>query len=191
MKLKIITITGSLGSGKSSTSNGVAKELGYKRFSAGDFQRATAESLGLPYDEYQKLAETDPQYDRKADDALTEAGKNEESVIDARLGFHFIPKSYKVFLFLEPKIAAQRIVTDALTNPARQKEVSTGLESVDGITKSIEERLESEKLRYREYYGIQDHHDPKLFDLYIDTSKHPLVEVIKMVSEAYENWLAS
>ena len=189
MRTKIITIAGSLGSGKSSTSNGVAKELGYKRFSAGDFQRATSASLGLTYDEYQKVAEQDPKYDLMADTALKEAGNNEESVIDARLGYYFIPQSFKVFLYLEPEIAATRIMKDAEVNPARQKESVEGVQSIESIVKSINERLESEKVRYQKHYGIQDLYDPKYFDIYIDTSKHPLVEVIQMVTEAYKKWV--
>ena len=38
-KKEIITINGSLGSGKSSTADLVAKELGFMRFSSGDFMR--------------------------------------------------------------------------------------------------------------------------------------------------------
>jgi cytidylate kinase len=173
MKSKIITIAGLVGSGKTSTSNGVAKEFGYRRFSAGDFQRATAESLGLPYDEYQKLAEQDPQYDRKADTALENAGKDSEIVIDA------------------PEIAAQRILKDAEANPAREKENQQRITSPEEMVKSINDRYESERLRYNKYYNITDYHDPKDFDLYIDTSIHPLVKVIQMIVEGYKEWLAS
>jgi cytidylate kinase len=191
MKSKIITIAGLVGSGKTSTSNGVAKEFGYRRFSAGDFQRATAESLGLPYDEYQKLAEQDPQYDRKADTALENAGKDSEIVIDARLGYYFVPNSYKVFLYLSPEIAAQRILKDAEANPAREKENQQRITSPEEMVKSINDRYESERLRYNKYYNITDYHDPKDFDLYIDTSIHPLVKVIQMIVEGYKEWLAS
>lgn len=191
MKPKVITIAGSLGSGKSSTASGVAGALGYDRFSAGDFQRATASTLGLTYDEYQKVAEQDPKYDRMADDALIAAGKIDNRVIDARLGYHFIPDSYKVFLFLEPAIAATRIAKDAEVNPARLKESVDGITSIESVVASIEERLASEKRRYHEHYGIKDLYDPKYFDLYIDTSKHPLHEVVGMVLNGYRTWLES
>jgi len=189
MKKELITLTGSLGSGKSSTTKGVAEILGYERFSAGDFQRAAAASLGLTYDEYQKVAEKDPSWDRKADDALIAAGGIEHRVIDARLGYHFIPDSFKVFLYLEPKIAAERILKDAAVNPARSKETVDGIQSVDTIVAGIEERLASEIRRYQKHYGINDVYDRKYFDLYIDTSQHPLEEVIAMVVEGYQKWL--
>lgn len=191
MKSKIITIAGSLGSGKTSTSNKLAQELGYKRFSAGDFQRATAASLGLTYDEYQKLAEQDPQYDLKADTALREAGDGTDSVIDARLGYHFIPQSYKVFLFLDPKIAAERILKDAEVNPARHKETLQGATDPDTIAKGIEARYESEKVRYRKHYGIEDYYDPSHFDIVVDTSQHPLDDVVQLIIDNYQLWLDS
>jgi cytidylate kinase len=189
MKKEVITLTGSLGSGKSSTSTGVAKALGYERFSAGDFQRAAAASLGLTYDEYQKVAEKDPSWDRKADDALIAAGEVPHRIIEARLGYHFIPDSFRVFLYLDPKIAAERILKDALVNPARNKETVDGAHDVDTIHAGIEERLASEIRRYQKHYGIPDVYDRKYFDLYIDTSKHPLDEVIQMVITSYEGWL--
>jgi cytidylate kinase len=190
MKSKVITIVGENGSGKSSTSNGVAEALGYRRFSAGDFQRAAAASLGLTYDEYQKVALNDPKYDRMADDALIAAGKEGDVVIDSRLGYHFIPESFKVFLALDPEIAAARILKDAETNPNRHKETVHGVKDIPSIVAGIKARFESERERYLEHYGITDYYDPKHFDLIIDTSKHPLEEVIQIVVEKYNEWLA-
>jgi CMP/dCMP kinase len=189
MKREIITLTGSLGSGKSSAARGVAEALHYEHFSAGDFQRAAAASLGLTYDEYQKIAEQDPSWDRKADDALIAAGQVSHRLIEARLGYHFIPDSFKVFFYLNPKIAAERILKDAAVNPARSKETTGGVQSVDTIVDGIKERLASEIRRYQKHYGIPDVYDRKYFDLYIDTSQYPLDEVIQMVVAEYKKWL--
>ena len=190
MKKEVITITGSLGSGKSSTAAGVAKALGYGRFSAGDFQRAAAASLGLTVDKYQKLAEEDPSWDRKADDTLIAAGETPHRVIDARLGYHFIPDSFKVFLHLDSDIAAERIFQDAKVNQARHKEISGDM-TAETIEKGIRERLASEIRRYQKHYHISDVYDLKYFDLCVDTSKHPLDEVIDIVVNGYKNWLAN
>ncbi len=191
MKKEIITLTGSLGSGKSTTGTGVAKALDYERFSAGDFQRAAADSLGLTFDKYQEVAAQDPSWDRRADDALIAAGEVPHRVIDARLGYHFIPDSFKVFLHLDPHIAAERILRDAAVNPNRAKETVEGAQDVETITRGINERLASEKLRYQKFYGITDLYGRKYFDLYIDTSLYPLDEVIQMVVSEYKKWLAS
>lgn len=191
MKKRIITITGALGSGKSSTANGVAKALGYRRFSAGDFQRASAASLGLTYEEFQNIALGDPKYDRMADDAQIAAGNDSAVVIDSRLGYHFIPDSFKVFLALAPEVAAERILEDAKTNPDRHNETTHGAHDLAHIAAGIRERLVSERTRYREHYGIDDHFDPAHFDLVIDTARYPLPEVVRRVTDAYQAWLAA
>ena len=54
MKKDIITICGGLGSGKSSTARGVAKELGFEHFSSGDFFRQVGLELGLSINDLNK-----------------------------------------------------------------------------------------------------------------------------------------
>ncbi len=68
VKKQIITIAGSLGSGKSSTANRVAEILRYTRSSTGDFMRAIANERGISLEELSKQAETDPSIDQKLDD---------------------------------------------------------------------------------------------------------------------------
>jgi CMP/dCMP kinase len=189
MKRQVITLSGLLGSGKSSTGNRLAEVLGYQRFSAGHFQRAAAESLGLPYDEYQRLAEQDPQYDQAADEALKVAGMQERVVIDSRLGYHFVPDSFKVFLTLPPEVAAGRIMQDAETNPERHRETAAGIRDLESISKSVRERMESERVRYEKYYGLKNIFAPENYDLIVDTSKYPLEEVVGIIKGAYERWL--
>jgi CMP/dCMP kinase len=189
MKRHVITLSGLLGSGKSSTGNRLAEALGYQRFSAGHFQRSAAESLGLPYDQYQKLAEQDQQYDKAADEALKTEGMQERVVIDSRLGYHFIPDSFKVFLTLPPEVAAERIMQDAETNPERHRETASGIRDLKSISTSVRERMESERVRYEKYYGLTNIFAPENYDLIVDTSKHPLEEVVLIIKEAYERWL--
>jgi len=191
MRREVITVAGLLGSGKSSTSNRVAQVLGYRRFSAGDFQRTAAESLGLTYEKYQKVAEEDSQYDRKADDALIEAGRQEKIVIDSRLGYHFLPDSFKVFLTLPREVAAGRILKDAEVNPNRHKETTHGAKDVVSIVEAIEERQKSEQRRYEKYYGLKNIFDTENFDLVIDTGMFSLEEVAQQIVTAYKAWLVN
>src|SRR3990167_7273184 len=58
MKKQIITISGIPGSGKSSTSDLVAKELAFRRFSSGDFFRKIGLELGISLNDVSKKAET-------------------------------------------------------------------------------------------------------------------------------------
>ena len=55
MKKEIITIGGSLGSGKSSTTKGLEKILGYTRCSTGDFMRKIAEENNMPLEEFNDI----------------------------------------------------------------------------------------------------------------------------------------
>ncbi len=190
MKKHIITLAGKLGSGKSSTANKVAEILGYNRVSTGDFMRTIADRHGITLAELQKLAETDPTTDTELDDLNKETGTKENIVLDSRLGFFFIPESFKVFLELDPKIAAERILVDAEKNPNRQKENVGGFQNAEEIEKSITERLASERKRYKDLYGIEDQTAPSNFDLVIDTSKFPLDTVAQKIVEGYKSWLS-
>lgn len=191
MKKHIITIAGLLGSGKSSASSGAAALLDYKKRSTGDFMRSLAEKRGVTLEELSKMAETDPTIDRELDESNIEIGKMEDVVVDARLGFHFIPESFKVFLDCDPVTAADRIIEDRKTNPSRENETRQGFETVEEISNSLVRRLESEKKRYFDLYGISDHTSPKNFDLVIDTTLpvNSVEHVPEIIVEEYKKWL--
>ena len=184
----IITIAGKLGSGKSSTAKMVAQILGYKHYSTGDFMRSMANKKGISLAELSKIAETDNSVDFEIDDYCKELGKEENIVLDSRLGFHFIPYAFKVFLELDPIIASERIMEDRKTNPNRHTEAE-GFDTKEKIVESINSRLLSERKRYKDLYGIEDHTAHNNFDLVIDTEKIPLEEVSRKVIEEYNKWL--
>ncbi|MEI7709234.1 MAG: AAA family ATPase [bacterium] len=186
IKKEIITITGTLGSGKSSTADRVAKELGFKRFSAGDFTRKIALEMGISLNELSKREEEDKSIDKKVDEELEKAGEITQSVIDARMAFHFIPNSFKVYLDLPPEIAKERILNNLKENKLRQQ--SEDSTSPEEIYKKIIERLESEKKRYKAYYGV-NHTDKTNFDLVVDTNENNLEQVVRIVIDGYKNWI--
>lgn len=186
MKKEIITIAGVPGSGKSSTADGVAKALGYTRFSSGDFMRKIALDRGISINELSAQAETDPSIDVSIDDAVRNAGSGEKLVIDSRLAFHWIPTSFKVFLDLPLEISKDRILSNLKHNKLRQD--SEGMADAEGVYQKITERLESEKKRYRELYNI-DHTDKTNFDLVIDTNQNNLTQVVELVVAKYKEWL--
>ncbi len=186
MKKEIITINGLPGSGKSSTADFVAKELGFKRFSSGDFMRKIATDMGISLNELSVMAEIDHSIDLKIDEEVKKAGEMDNIVIDSRLAFHWIPTSFKVYLDLPPEIAKQRILSNLKVNKLRQEsEHSTDAEE---ICQKITRRLESEKKRYMDYYGV-DHTDKNNFDLVIDTNENNLHQVAHLVVEEYKKWI--
>lgn len=189
IKKHIITIAGKLGSGKSSTAKRVAEILKYKHFSTGDFMRSIADEKGVSLTELSKIAENDTSIDKMLDDRNIEISEKENIVLDSRLGFHFISNSFKVFLELDPSIASERILDDKNFNPNRHKESDGSFNTPESIKEKINFRLDSERKRYKELYGIEDHTAHNNFDLIINTEKIPLEEVSKKIVDEYNKWL--
>lgn len=188
MKKHIITINGVPGSGKSSTANGVAEALQYKRFSTGDFMRNIAVSMGINLNELSSIAEKDNgEIDKKIDDENRKLNELDNFVIDSRLAFHFIPDSFKVFLDLPLEISKERIMNNLGSNALRAQ--SENAQNLEEVYTNIVARLESENKRYKEYYGV-DYTDKNNFDIIVDTNKNNLEQVVQIILEAYKNWLA-
>lgn len=186
MKKEIITITGTLGSGKSSTADRVAEKLGFRRFSSGDFMRKLAIEMGISLNELSIKAQANPDIDIKIDDEVKKAAEMEKIVIDSRLAFHWIPESFKVYLDLPPEVAKERILNNLRENPLRAQSESSA--TPEEIEKKITARLASEKKRYKELYGIENHTDKSNFDLVVDTNKNNLEQVVDLVISEYKKW---
>jgi len=188
-KKHIITIAGKLGSGKSSTAKLVARELSFKHYSTGDFMRLIANKKDISLADLSLIAENDSSIDKELDDYNLEIGKMDDVVLDSRLGFYFIPESFKVFLEISPEIAAERILEDKKTNPNRSTETSGSFNNKESIIEKINFRLLSERKRYKDLYNIEDQTAHSNFDLIINTEKIQIEEVSKKIIEEYNNWL--
>ncbi len=188
MTKKIITIAGKLGSGKSSAAKKIAKLLNMRHFSSGDFLRKVAKERGMSIKELMIAAESDPSIDYDIDEKLRKMGDEENVVIDSRLAFHWIPNSFKVFLEIDPEIAAQRMFYDLETNESRMESEHT--RNIEEMKREMLERHESDKKRYQKLYGI-DHTDHKHFDLVINTGlpENDLETVVKKIISAYLDFL--
>ncbi|MFN4181346.1 MAG: (d)CMP kinase [Candidatus Paceibacteria bacterium] len=186
MKKTIITINGKPGSGKSSAATGVAQELGFQRFSSGDFMRRMAVKRGISITELNILAETDKQIDFDIDEEVRKTGELEDLVIDSRMAFHWIPSSFKVYLDLPPDIAKDRIMQSLKSDKLRQ--ASEHEIDEEAVYEKMMTRLASENKRYMDLYGV-DNSDPAMYDLILDTSKSSLEEVVQEIVSAYKNWL--
>jgi predicted cytidylate kinase len=141
----------------------LARRLDLEHVSAGDFMRELASQRDITLLELSHLAETDDSIDREIDErSARHAAEGEGFVLDARIGWHFVPLSFKVFLDVRPEVAASRVFG------ARR---GTEPENVDLVAtqESIRRRTDSERQRYLDYYGI-DYLDPAHYDLVIDTS---------------------
>jgi cytidylate kinase len=184
MRKQIITIAGSLGSGKSSTARAVASALGFRHFSSGDLFRKLAAERGESIEAMNISAEAQRDIDLKVDNLLREMYRTDERlVIDSRMAWHWMPLSFKVFLVLDPDTAAQRIFNH-LRDEGRMSEAAT---SIDEVRKSIDRRFASEQKRYAALYGVNAT-DPLNFDIVINTKHNDLKTVTEIVSSAYRAW---
>ena len=190
-KRHIITICGVLGSGKSTSAKRVSAALGYPHFSAGDFMREMATERGISLAELGPLAESDATIDKEIDSRQKQyMDTHDNFVIDSRLGWFLAPNSFKVFLNLDADTSAERVFADLNSkNTARFGETASNVLSIDELKKKQADRLRSEGLRYKEYYGIEDTFDPSHFDLVIDTKANSKEDVEKLILEGYKTWL--
>jgi CMP/dCMP kinase len=188
-KKHIITLSGKPGSGKSSTADRVAELLGYSRYSAGDLVRNVIRKRGLTLDEYNKMALTNRHLDHDIDEQLRSLRDENDIVIDSRLGFYWIPESFKVYLDLDMDVATARIFKDSVTNELR--EYNTSLEySIEDVQKLVQARLDNEVRRFKSLYGVNPYSKSN-FDLIINTSRHSPQTVALTVFDTYKKWLDS
>jgi cytidylate kinase len=188
-KKHIITLSGKPGSGKSSTADKVAELLGYTRHSSGDMVRKILAKNKMTLEEYNSKAETDHNLDTQIDEELRKLREKNDIVVDSRLGFYWIPESFKVYLDLDLDVATARIFKDVVTNSSRSS-VGTSSTSLNEVSRQVRERMLNEQNRFRKLYGV----DPYLkshFDLIVDTSRNDPQSVAIAVFDAYKDWLDS
>ncbi|MBI4151077.1 cytidylate kinase family protein [Candidatus Woesearchaeota archaeon] len=177
----IITISGHAGSGKSTVANLLAEKLGYKRYSVGDLRREMAQKRGLTLEAYNKLGEKDRKTDTEADAWAKRLGETQDDfIIDGRVAWHFIPHSFKIFLDVQPKVAAERAFKDHL---AGKRTSERAVLSLKDVLQGQQERQASDVKRYRKYYGIT-YDDKKHFDFYYDTSKSTPAKAVQEILKA-------
>lgn len=182
----IITISGKPGSGKSSTADRVAELLGYTRHSSGDVVRKFVAKHNITLQAYNDQAHQNHDLDAKVDEALRDLRDKKDIVVDSRLGFYWIPESFKVYLDLDLDTATARIYKD-ITD--RKREVA-GNNSLNEVAREVKERMNIEQGRFKSMYGV-DPFNLGHFDLVIDTSRNDPQSVAITVFDNYRKWLES
>ncbi|MFA6446961.1 MAG: cytidylate kinase family protein [Patescibacteria group bacterium] len=161
----VITISGVPGSGKTSVGKIVAQKLGWPFYSVGALSTEIALKRGLTLDELHAIDEHDSTTDNYLDAYQTELGRNQDNfVIEGRLSWHFIPKSFKIFLDCDTKEAARRTLISKVDRP--DEKIPPDLATIE---QGIVDRLASDDRRYKKYYDL-DYLDKKNYDLVLDTT---------------------
>ncbi len=160
-----ITLTGNLGSGKSTLGKIIEEKYGYEIFSTGKAIRQIAEDHGVSVLEMNKLMESDHKYDHAIDDKTTSVSiekANENILFDSRLAWHFAKDSFKVFLSVSLDVAAARVMGDNRGN------VET-YSSLEDCKQKLSDRAATEDRRYNDIYGIE-YFDYSNYNLVLDST---------------------
>ena len=176
----IITITGDLGSGKSTVSHLLCERLNFNYIYTGKIQRDIANRYQMTTLELNQYAETHPEIDEEIDATFKSLNDSTDLIVDSRLAWFFIPKSFKVFLKVDINVAVSRIFDDL----QRKNEKYASREEA---AQHIIARKESENKRYMDLYGA-DCSDLSNFNLVIDSSFVTPDELADMIIEEYYIW---
>lgn len=171
-----ITITGNLGSGKSTCSRLLSEKYGFEIYSTGKVQRELARKMNLSTLELNQLMRTDEKYDRMIDGEtarISREHRDKNIIFDSRLAWHFAEKSFKVFVSVSLEAAAIRIMND-------QRGVEERYSSLEEAMRLLAKRAETEKIRYKEIYNL-NYMDFSNYNLVIDSTYCPPEKIAEII----------
>ncbi len=176
-----ITLTGNLGSGKSTVCKLLGGKYGYEIYSTGTIIRRIASELGIPVLEMNELMGKDEKYDKMIDAgsaAVSRENPDKNILFDSRLAWNFVESSFKVFLSVDPMVAANRVYNDGTRGNVES------YPSVEAAADKLRARAANEDARYEKRYGIH-YFDFNNYNLILDSSFAPPEMVASvLISEA-------
>ncbi|SHO53008.1 cytidylate kinase family protein [Anaerocolumna xylanovorans] len=146
-----ITITGNLGSGKSTICKILEDKYGFEIYSTGKVQRELARQMNITTLEMNQLMCSDHKYDNMIDDTtarISRENPDKNIIFDSRLAWHFVEKSFKVFLSVGLDIAAERVMKD---NRGKEEQYS----SIEEAKEKLFQRAQTENMRYKDIYNLE------------------------------------
>jgi len=181
MKDLKITISGELGSGKSSLSKLLCEKTDFKIISVGAIQRELAEKHGMSTLEFNKYMETHPEIDIECDNKVVEYGLSEANLIlDSRMAWHFVPHAFKIHLLININIAANRIYNDNVRKNEQNNNIEHAIQNI--IT-----RKASEVKRFKEQYNVEIN-NLQNYNIVVDSSFITADNLADFVLTKFESW---
>lgn len=181
----LMSITGKLGSGKSTVCSILKEKYGFEIFSTGTINREYARRLGITTLELNERLKSDPALDKEIDGTVTKLSiekKDEKLVFDSRMAWHFAKDTFKIFLTIDPMEAATRVMKN-------QRGAEEHYDSVDDACQGLVKRGNVERERFIQIYGV-DYFDHNNFNLVIDTTSRTPEEIVGIIIENYESYCA-
>lgn len=179
----LISITGRLGSGKSTVCNIMKEKYGFEIYSTGTINREFARRLGISTLELNKRLNEDPSLDHEIDGTVTKLSqerKDDKLIFDSRMAWHFAKDTFKIFLTIDPMEAARRVMKDQRGAEERYADVNEACEK-------LVERSRVERDRFVDIYGV-DYYDYNNFNIVVDTTSRTPEEVVAIIMENYEEY---
>ena len=176
-----ITLAGHPGGGKTTAAKLLATEMGWEYFNVGAVHRQLAAEMGMSTLEFNGLLEQQPELNHKVDAAFDGLNKSgQPMIVDARLGWHFMPHSFKVKFEVPIEVGAQRVFEYARRQDEQYRDF-------DSAKTALAARRTSERKHYMSAYKV-DVEMPDNFDLILDTA-HSLPERnVSFVRAAFSLW---
>ncbi|MBR3134392.1 MAG: (d)CMP kinase [Clostridia bacterium] len=182
-KKHIISLAGDLASGKGTVSKIIAERLNFKIYKNGDYFRQLAKEMNMDVTSFNEYVKDHPEIDRQIENSATEYARNNDNfIIDARLGWYAVPESFKVYMRVDTKVAAQR----AFNDPNRKSTES--FKTVEEQEQDMIKRYSLENERYFVLYGVHKD-DMSNYDFVIDTTSLTPDEVADRIIDEYQKWL--
>jgi predicted cytidylate kinase len=177
-----ISITGDLGSGKSTVAKEICRILNFKYLSTGLIQRQLGQERGMNTLEFNKFTDNNKEIDDYIDQKLKDVNfQSEPHVLDSRLGWHFVNASFKIYLMAIEEVTASRVLVD-------QKRIGEPhAADIKAKIKEQQERRIIENNRFEKNYGVKASIF-KDFDIIIDTSSGTIEEVTNLILESFKKF---
>ena len=176
-----ITISGVLGSGKSTVCKELQKKYHFSYFSTGALQRKIADDKGMSTYELNRYSEKHPEIDQLIDNELINLSSSTDNiVIDSRMAWHFVKGAFKVYLTTDETVAAQRVIED-------DRGFSESYSDIADAREKLSARKKSENYRYGQKYDV-DCHNFKNYDLIIDTTEISPDIVAEHIMIQFKKW---
>lgn len=175
-----ITITGELGSGKTTIAKILNQEYGFEFYSTGSIQREIAKEKGITTLELNQQMSNDVNniYDKMIDDKTIEISRKnmqKNIVFDSRMAWHFVEKSFKVYVTVDSYMAANRVTM-------ADRGAEERYHSIEEAAKSLQKRKRLEDSRFAEIYSVNTT-DFANYNLIIDSTSILPNELAEFVFE--------